>query len=80
MKPTPKQVAKAIENLPLPENVKRLRILRATDPRRYWIYVVSASFGLISLICISSFIISSLTGWPFLMTVVLLLCLRYILT
>jgi len=80
MKPTPEQVKRVIEDLPLPENVKRLRILRATDPRRYWKYVFLASFSLLALICISSLIISSLTGWSFLATVVLLLCLRYIFT
>ena len=80
MKPTPEQVKQVIEDLPLPENVKRLRILRATDPRRYWNYVFLASFSLLALICISSYIISYLTGWPFWIMVVFFLCLRYILT
>ena len=71
---------KILDQLPVPENVKALRLLRMTNPKRYWIFIFATFFGLVGLICAASYIITLLTGWPFGLTVALLTIMRYIFT
>lgn len=75
-----KATKKFLEGLPMPDNLKALRLLRATNPRKYLIFILLTVLGMTGLICAASYVITLLTGWPFGLTVALLILLRYIFT